>query len=36
MIRKLNKDAIIPMRAHNNDAGLDLCSIDNYIIPKRD
>ena len=32
LIKKINKDAITPSYAHDNDAGLDLYSAENYIL----
>ncbi|MCK5449500.1 dUTP diphosphatase [Candidatus Pacearchaeota archaeon] len=32
-VRKLKEDAVVPMYAHEGDAGMDLFSAENYIVP---
>lgn len=34
-IKKLHDDAILPVQAHNGDAGVDLCSIEHVILPSK-
>lgn len=34
-IKKLHNNAIIPVQAHNGDAGVDLCSIEHVILPSK-
>ncbi len=32
-IQKLHEDAVVPQYAHSNDSGMDLCSIEDYLLP---